>query len=139
MMRAVIDTNILISAMKSTMGASHSVLMAIFRRQFVPVLSVPLVMEYEEVAKRPGLIPHLSASQIDAILDLVCARGHEQRIFFNWRPFLSDTDDDMLVELAIAARAPYIVTSNLKHLKPAEQLGITVLEPGSFCHILPPP
>jgi predicted nucleic acid-binding protein len=91
-MRAVIDTNIITSAMKSTLGASHSVLMAIFHRRFVPALSVPLLMEYEEVSKRPGLVPILTSQQIDAILDLVCARGHEQRIFFSWRPFLKGPD-----------------------------------------------
>ncbi len=56
-MRAVIDTNVIISAMRSQKGASFAILMAIHRRQFTPVLSVPLIMEYEEVAKRPGLGP----------------------------------------------------------------------------------
>ena len=138
-MRAVIDTNVIVSAMRSTLGASHAVLMAIFQRRFVPTLSVPLLMEYEEVCKRPGLIPHLSDAQIDAILDMICQRSHEQRIFFNWRPFLSDPDDDMLVELAIAAQAQIIVTSNLRDLEPAKALGIRVLELGQFLRILPPP
>ena len=138
-MRAVIDTNVIISAMKSTLGASHAILMAIFQRRFVPALSVPLVMEYEEVSKRPGLVTNLTHQQIDAILDLICQRGHEQRIFFNWRPFLKDPDDDMLVELAIAAQTNCIVTSNYHHLAPAEKLGIRVLEPRAFLHILPPP
>jgi putative PIN family toxin of toxin-antitoxin system len=136
-MRAVIDTNVIISGMRSTLGASHAVLMAIHRRQFTPVLSVPLVMEYEEVCKRPGLLPHLSVSQIDVILDQVCSRAHEQRIFFHWRPFLPDPDDDMLVELAIAAQAPIIVTSNLRDVAPARSLGIQVLEPRDFIRMLP--
>ena len=138
-MRAVIDTNVIISGMKSTLGASHAVLMGIHRRQFTPVVSVPLVMEYEEVSKRPGLLPHLSMARIDAILDQICSRAHEQRIFFLWRPFLPDPDDDMLVELAIAARAPCIVTSNLRDVAPARSLGIQVLEPRDFLRILPPP
>lgn len=138
-MRAVIDTNVIVSAMRSTLGASHAVLMAIFQRRFVPALSVPLLMEYEEVCKRPGLVPHLNDTQIDAILDMICQRSHEQRIFFNWRPFLSDPDDDMLVELAIAAQAQVIVTSNLRDLEPAKALEIQVLEPGQFMRMLPPP
>ena len=135
-MRAVIDTNVIISALRSTRGASHAILLAMHRRQFNPVLSVPLLMEYEEVSKRPGLLPQLSVQRIDAILDQICSRAIEQRIFFHWRPFLPDPDDDMLVELAIAARAPYIVTSNLRDLAPARTLGIKVLEPREFLRIL---
>ncbi len=65
----------------STLGASHAILMAVYHQRFIPVVSVPLVMEYEEVCKRPGLLPHLKTSQIDAILDLFCSRSYEQRIF----------------------------------------------------------
>lgn len=138
-MRAVIDTNVIISGMKSTQGASHAILLAIHHRQFIPALSVPLLMEYEEVCKRPGLLPHLSTAHIDAILNQICVRAHEQRIFFHWRPFLPDPDDDMLVELAIAAQAPYIVTSNVRDVRKACSLGIQVLEPREFIRILPPP
>ena len=95
-------------------------------------------MEYEEVAKRPGLLPHLDSPKIDAILDLICLRAVEQRIYFLWRPFLPDPDDDMLVELAIAAQVRYIVTSNLSDLSPACSLGIEVLEPRDFLRIIPP-
>lgn len=95
-------------------------------------------MEYEEVSKRPGLLPHLSLQRIDAILDQICSRSIEQRIYFQWRPFLPDPDDDMLVELAIAARAPYIVTSNLRDVAPARTLGIQVLEPCDFIRMLSP-
>jgi hypothetical protein len=48
------------------------------------------------------MIPHLNTDQIDAILNQICARAVEQRIFFRWRPFLPDPDDDMLVEVAVA-------------------------------------
>lgn len=95
-------------------------------------------MEYEEVAKRPGLLPHLDSPKIDAILDLICFRAVEQRIYFLWRPFLPDPDDDMLVELAVAAQVRYIVTSNLSDLSPACSLGIEVLEPRDFLRIIPP-
>ena len=135
-MRAVIDTNVILSAMRSTLGASHLILLAIRQRQFTPVLSVPLLMEYEEVCKRPGLVPHLSLRQIDAILDLICSRCVEQKIFFQWRPFLPDPDDDMLVELALSAHANYIVTSNMRDVSPARALGIQVLEPGEFLRLL---
>jgi len=93
-------------------------------------------MEYEDVAKRPGMLPHLTTVQIDAILNQICAGAIEQRIYFSWRPFLPDPDDDMLVELALAAQASYIVTSNLRDLHPATQLGLRVIEPRDFLVII---
>jgi predicted nucleic acid-binding protein len=59
-------------------------------------------------------------------------------VFFRWRPFLPDPDDDMLVELAIAANASYKVTSNLRDLAPAKTLGIQVLEPRQFIQLILP-
>ncbi|MCB1229124.1 MAG: putative toxin-antitoxin system toxin component, PIN family [Verrucomicrobiae bacterium] len=135
----VLDTNVLIAAMRSTTGASHAILLAIHRREIVPVISVPLVMEYEEVCKRPGLIPHLTSAQIDIVLNQICSRAEEQRVFFRWRPFLPDPDDDMLVELAIAANVSYLVTGNLRDLAPARALGIQVMEPREFVRLIQTP
>jgi len=133
---AVIDTNVLIAAMRSRLGASHAILLAIHDRRVTPVLSVPLLMEYEEVARRPDVLPHLRPEQIDAILNQVCDRALEQKIHFNWRPRLPDPDDDMLLELAVASRADYIVTNNVRDLAPATDYGIQVLEPRDFARIL---
>lgn len=91
-----------------------------------------LFMEYEEVAKRPGEIPHLTAADIDVALDVFANRAIEQRIYFSWRPFLPDPDDDMLVELAVAGQASHVVTGNLRDVAPARRLGIQVVEPGEF-------
>jgi putative PIN family toxin of toxin-antitoxin system len=113
-MRVILDTNVIISAMRSSTGASYAILLAMHRREITPILSVPLLMEYEEVCKRDGMIPNLNLSQIDIVLDQICETATEQQIFFSWRPFLPDPDDDMLVELAIAANVSYIVTSSIR-------------------------
>ena len=78
------------------------------------------------------MVPNLAPDQIDTVLDQICSRAEQRKIFFRWRPFLPDPDDDMLVELAIAANVPYIVTSNLQDVSPARQLGIEVVELGEF-------
>lgn len=64
-MRVILDTNVIIAGLRSSAGASHAILLAIHRRQLTPVISVPLLMEYEEVCKRPGLVPNLTIPQID--------------------------------------------------------------------------
>ena len=131
-MRIVIDTNVYVAALRSSTGASYAILEMIYQRELAPLLSVPLLMEIEEVAKRPGMLPHLDSDEIEVVLNIIANRGIEQKIHFSWRPFLPDPDDDMLVELAIAGRATHIVTGNLRDLQPAKRLGLVVLTPTEF-------
>lgn len=101
------------------------------------MLSVPLLLEYESVAKRPGMLPHLDLLDIDDILNVVCSRSVEQRIYYQWRPLLPDPEDDMLVELAIAAGARTIVTSNVGDFEPArDEFGIEIATPRDFIRFL---
>ena len=132
LMQIVIDTNVYIAALRSSTGASYAILQMIYQRKLAPLLSVPLLMEIEEVAKRPGMLPHLDNEEIEVVLNMIANRGIEQKIHFSWRPFLPDPDDDMLVELAIAGSASHIVTGNLRDLEPAKSLGLVVLTPAEF-------
>ena len=131
-MRVVIDTNVIVAALRSSVGASYAILQRVYVRTIVPLLSVPLLMEYESVLKRPGLLPHLSERDIDTVLDQFASRAIEQKVYFAWRPFLPDPDDDMLVELAIAGSASYIVTSNIRDFVPARSLGLRIATPRDF-------
>ena len=54
----------------------------------------------------------------------LAGQAHLQEIHFQWRPFLPDADDDMLLELAFAAGCRHIVTHNVRHFRGAEQLGV---------------
>ena len=138
-MRIVVDTNVVVAALRSQTGASHELLVHIHLRRVTPLLSVPLLMEYEEVLKRPGLIPHLTPADIDTMLDQFASRAVATRIHFLWRPFLPDPDDDMLVELALAGQASHIVTSNIRDLALARTLGLEVVTPAEFIRQLSPP
>lgn len=129
----VLDTNILVAALRSRRGASFKLLSLVGRTDaFTPVLSVPLVLEYEEVLKRPGNAPGLNHADIDAILDYLCAVGQRRDIFFLWRPALKDPWDDMLLELAVEAGAPVIVTFNLRDFKGIERFGVRAIPPQAF-------
>jgi len=55
--------------------------------------------------------------------------AHSQKIFYTWRPFLPDPDDDLVIELAAAAGCPYIVTHNVNDFKGSESLGIRTITP----------
>ncbi|HWX39613.1 MAG TPA: putative toxin-antitoxin system toxin component, PIN family [Blastocatellia bacterium] len=110
--QVVIDTNVLIAALRSRRGASHRLMMLIGDGRWQMNLSVPLVLEYEEVAKR--LLPRLGLAEedIDAILDYVCSKANLREIFYLWRPLLPDPKDDMVLELAVESQTDFIVTYN---------------------------
>lgn len=128
----VIDTNVLVSALRSRQGASHRLLRLIGGTRFEFNLSVPLVLEYESAAKRlVGTIP-LTEQDIDDVLDYVCAVGHRREIFYLWRPLLRDPKDDMVLELAVTGGCQFIVTFNREDFAAAEQFGIRVVTPQEF-------
>ncbi len=129
----VLDTNVLIAALRSRRGASFRLLSLVGTSSaFELNLSVPLVLEYEEVAKRPGLALGLSVEAVDAVIDYLCAVSNRREVFFLWRPFLKDPKDDMVLELTVAAGADTIVTFNLKDFAGTETFGLRVVTPQVF-------
>jgi predicted nucleic acid-binding protein len=112
-------------------GAAFRVLSQIGQGAFDIALSVPLVLEYEDALLRTGLT-NLTQRAVDDVLDYFCKVAHLQRIFFLWRPLLPDPKDDMVLELAVAARCQTIVTYNLGDFAEANKFGVQVLEPAPF-------
>lgn len=129
--RVVVDTNVVVAGLRSRWGASFRLLSEVGRGRFEIALSVPLVLEYEDALLRPG-VTGLRQGDVDAVLDYFCKVAHLQQIFYLWRPFVPDPKDDMLLELAVAARCQSIVTYNVRDFVGAEKFGVSVLEPGPF-------
>jgi putative PIN family toxin of toxin-antitoxin system len=133
----VIDTNVIVSALRSRDGASFRLVSLLGESdKFEINISVALVLEYEDVAKRLiGKLP-ITKSTIDDILDYICEVAHEQKIFFLWRPFLSDPNDDMILELAVAAGCQFIVTYNKQDFKNLKPFGIKAITPAEFLEMI---
>ena len=132
MQRIVLDTNVFITALRSQNGVGFKLLSQVDKEKFRLVLSVPLVLEYEEVAKRQARSLGLSHSDIDDIIDYLCSVGEHRRIFFLWRPLLRDPHDDLVLELAVEAQADAIVTYNIRDFGLARTFGLDVLTPQQF-------
>lgn len=123
----VIDTNVLVAALKSKRGASHKCLALLPENKYTVAISIPLILEYEEVLKRT--FPQLGELAIEQFVDYFCYIGQPTQIFYLWRPYLNDPDDEMILELAVAARAHYIVTYNQKDFKKAVDFNIPAITP----------
>lgn len=125
----VINTNVLVAALKSSRGASFRLLSLVEHDLFTVHVSTPLVSEYEAVLKRG--ITTLSEEKIDDVVDFICSKAVLNKIFYLWRPVLKDSDDDFVLELAVKANAA-IVTWNIADFKHAVRFGVTVLNPRDF-------
>lgn len=134
--RVVLNTNVVVAGLRSRRGASFRVLEEVGSGRFEMALSVPLVLEYEDVLRRGSVAKGLSEADIDGVLDYFCSVGHRQPIFFLWRPLLPDPKDDLVLELAVAAECEAIVTHNVKDFVAAERFGVAVLTPAALLRLV---
>lgn len=131
--RVVMDTNALVSAFRSREGVAFRLVSLIREGRFEICVSVPLVLEYEDVLHRAT---DLEEEEILSIVRYLCSVAYRQKIFYLWRPNLPDPKDDMVLELAVASRAKYIVTFNEKHFAAAGRFGLQVVTPKAFLDVI---
>jgi putative PIN family toxin of toxin-antitoxin system len=127
--RVVLDTNVLVSALRSRKGASFKVVSLIDKGLFQLSISVPLVLEYESAVKRISKLVGLKYSDIDDIVDYICQVAEHRDIYYLWRPFLKDPKDDMVLEVAVESESDYIVTHNVRDFAGIEQFGLETITP----------
>ena len=131
----MLDTDVLVAALRSDAGASRQILLAALAGRFELLLSVPLILEYEAVLTRPE---HLAASEttsrdVSDLLDGLAAVAKPVTLAFRWRPELSDPNEDMVLETTINGQAHAIVTFNERDFKAvAAAFGCRVMRPGEF-------
>lgn len=130
--RIVIDTCVFVSALRSSRGASHRLVGLVGKNRFEIALSVPLVLEYEDAAKRLGGATALSHGDIDDVIDYMCSVAHLQEIHFLWRPVLGDPRDDHVLELGVEAGCRAVVTHNVRDFIGSERFGIEAVRPGEY-------
>jgi len=133
--KIVIDTNVLVAALRSRSGWSFELLRQVGEQRFQHVVTVPLVMEYEDVLLRPGLVP-LPEAAVHDVLDYLCATAIRQPVHFLWRPRLPDVKDDMVLEAAVNGQCACIVTWNVRDFVVASEFGLQVLDPKTFLNPL---
>ncbi len=117
----VLDTTVIIAALRSDRGASRLLLTQALHGEFALLASVPFMLEYEAVATRAEHLEAagLSEEDVRAVLDALASVIEPVRLAFLWRPMLSDGDDDMVLETAVNGQADMLVTVNRRDFEPA--------------------
>ncbi len=136
-MRIVLDTSVLVAAARSRQGASFALVSSLPDPRFEIALSVALYIEWQAVLTRPEhLPPGLRVEDALAYLRYILSIAHPQDVYYLWRPFLRDPDDDMVLECAVASGSQYLVTHNIRDFQRIGELGVAPITPASFLTLL---
>ena len=137
--RAVLDTNVLVAAARSSLGASFALLQALRERRFIALVSVPLMLEYEAVLSRPEQLAAggRSAESVVKFLDAFCLLAMPVHLHYLWRPQTRDPADEMVLETALNGGAHTLVTLNERDFAvPAANFKLKLQKPGEFLRSL---
>jgi putative PIN family toxin of toxin-antitoxin system len=130
--RLVLDTDVVVAAMRSPTGASAEILRMARRGDATLLVSVPLAMEYEAVCSEleHQLAAGLRTRDVAIFVDAVIALAEPVETHFLWRPQLRDPGDEMVLEAAVNGRADALVTFNVRDFGSVpERFGVHVLLP----------
>ena len=111
---AVIDTNVIVSALISKHSDSSTVLVleSIFHGIVTPIYNDEILHEYNAVLRRSKF--NFSENRIKTTLETIVAKGiHSERL--NTGDILPDPKDLVLYEVALSQEDSYLVTGNIKH------------------------
>jgi putative PIN family toxin of toxin-antitoxin system len=136
MYQVVLDTSVLVAALRSRNGASWHLLSSLGSERWRPNVTVAVVLEYEAVLKRDCADLGLTPEGADAVLDAVCSQSGLYRQYFSARPALRDPNDEMILEAAIASRSDFIITFNKRDFGGCERFGIRCIAPREFLILL---
>ena len=127
----MLDTDVVVAAMRSPTGASAELLRRIDGGSATMLLAVALALEYEAICTlaEHRLASGLSASDAGIYVDGLIGLAEPVRSFFRWRPQLRDPGDELVLEAAVNGQADAIVTFNESHLREARNFGIAVVRP----------
>jgi putative PIN family toxin of toxin-antitoxin system len=131
-MRMVLDTNVVVAALRSPRGASAALIRQVRAEKVQILMSVPLALEYEAICKRAEhiLAAGISAQDANVFVTALVAMAEPVSLFYLWRPQLRDPDDEMVLEAAVNGQADVIVTFNRKdYAGVSEQFNVQVLTP----------
>ena len=113
MIRAVVDTNILIRALIKPYGTVGPIIPRLRDGDYIIVYSAPLLEELIAKLALPRIRVkyHVKTEQVEALVAIIVLRG-ERVIPTRQVKICRDPKDDMFIEAALAGEAPYVVTGD---------------------------
>ncbi len=115
-MKLVLDTDVVVAAMRSPAGASAAIVRFARQGHVTLLVSVALALEYEAVCRRMEhrVAAGLSEDEVNVFVEAIIALAQPVTMHFLWRPQLRDPCDEMVLEAAINGEADALVTFNAR-------------------------
>jgi putative PIN family toxin of toxin-antitoxin system len=131
-LQIILDTNVFVAAFRSKRGAANLLLNRLDDPRWQINVSTPLLLEYEDVLKRPETSGFISESDVDVFLDGLCSISKGHNIYYLWRLLAKDPNDAFILELAVRINADFIITYNSKDFSNAVDFGVKLVTPKEF-------
>lgn len=131
-MKVVLDTNVVVSGLLSPFGAPGEIVRMSASGDIELCYDARILCEYRDVLSRSKF--SFNQTYIENLLDQIKARGYIAAA----KPLikrLPDADDEPFLEVALAGKAEYLVTINLKHYPENKQQGMIVISPEKFLEV----
>ena len=128
-MDIVLDTNVWVAALRSKRGASRAVIDRVLDGELRMHLTVPLVLEYEDILTRRRVEIDFRQEDVRQFVDLICAVGTPHEVHYLWRLQVPDPEDAHVLEAAVSSGCSHLVTFNKSDLEAATQFEIQLVSP----------
>lgn len=121
---AVIDTNVLVSALYSKNGTSNPgiVINQVLKGNIIPLINNAILTEYREVLSRPRFA--FPSELVSDLLEAFVEFGIDTDIETVDSSRFPDKDDVVFYEVKMAVYDSYLITGNIKHF-PKDPLIVT--------------
>jgi putative PIN family toxin of toxin-antitoxin system len=134
--QVVIDTNVVVAAIKSNRGAAYKIINSLPSPKWQNNVSTALLCEYEEQANLHGPAAGLTPVETYRLLNSLSGFSKFIDIYFRWPDYVRDQDDRIMLDIAVAVRADYIITFNIRNFVRAQEVGIKLITPGEFLRLI---
>lgn len=138
MLRAVLDTNVFVSGIKSQKAAPGQIIDAWMQKRFTVITSPQLIREIHEVLMRSPILDLLEKTpgEVNEFVKLLLQKTFVAEGKLEIDVLKKDPDDNMVLACAVEGQAKYLVTGNIKHFPLEEYQGIKIVKPQEFVEIL---
>ena len=138
MLRAVLDTNVFISGIKSQTTAPGQILNAWMHKRLILVISPQLLSEIHEVLMRPAILDLLkkTPTEVNDFMKLLMYKTYVTEGKVELEELFIDPDDNIVLACAVEGQATYLVTGNKKHFPFETYRGVKIIKPREFIKLL---
>ncbi len=135
MLKVVIDTNVLVSALLKADSVPALILSLILEGEIVLCLSEAIALEYGDVLEREKF-KKLDRQKVNTLLSRLKSQALCVQPTIRLQAAKGDPEDNKFLECAEEAEADFFITGNIKHFPPGRFKETIILSPAQFLSVI---